>query len=90
MEFETHISAVTITLIEAGIIAAWHIPHATHLVVDVLAECRSIRSIFATTETKLRSRHEILEDEKGCAVSNVKTRKSLYVLSTHVAPRTAP
>ena len=65
MELKTYISAITITHIEAGIIVAWHVPLATHLIVDVLAECRSISSILATTEAKLRIRHEILRDEKN-------------------------
>jgi hypothetical protein len=90
LESGTHLSAITVTLIEAGIIVAWHVPIAAHHIVDVLAECRSISSVLTTTEAKFRSRHEILGDEEGCTVKNVKTRKSLYVLSTRVAARAVP
>lgn len=66
LEFETHLPGITITLIEARTIVARHVPIATHLIIDVLAECWSISSILATAEAKFRIRHEILAGEKRC------------------------
>lgn len=91
LEFETHLPSITITLIEARTIVAGHVPIATHLIVDVLAECRSISSILATAEAKFRGRHEILAKEKTMRPvgrQKCKAHKSFYVPSTRVALRT--
>jgi hypothetical protein len=42
-------------------IVAWHVPSATHDIIDVVANLGGLGSVFAGTDTKLGRGHEILE-----------------------------
>jgi hypothetical protein len=44
----------------ASVVVAWHVPSTTHDVVNVLAQPRSLRTFFASSETELTRGHEVL------------------------------
>ena len=60
------------------VIVCWHIPLATHLIVDVLAQCRGVRAISAGAEAELSSRHEILYHGDISQLPDPKEEKQVY------------
>lgn len=60
-----HLSAVTVTVLEnSGIVVGGHIPHTTHLIIDVLAESGSAGAILAPTEAEFAIGHKVLEKDE--------------------------
>jgi len=68
----TYLPGVTLAVFEsARVIVSWHVPTATHDIVNVLAQPRSLWTFFASSETEDRRGHEVL----AWQVSNHKARR---------------
>ena len=57
-----HLAAITVTILEySWVVVGGHVPHATHLIINVLAESGSAGAILASTEAKFAIRHKVLK-----------------------------
>lgn len=60
-----YLAAIPFAGIESRVVVAWHVPSATHDIINMLAESGSIGAWLARTEAELVRSDEVLEEYKG-------------------------
>lgn len=56
-----YLAAVPLAGIESRVVVAWHVPHTTHDIIDMLTESGSIGAWLARTEAELVRTDKVLE-----------------------------
>jgi hypothetical protein len=57
----TYLARISLAVFErASIVVAWHVPAATHDVVNMLAQRNTLTTFFTSPEAELGGRHEVL------------------------------